>query len=124
MIVEDEPDITALVRSRLETAGYQTLTAKDGVEGLEKARSEKPDLILLDILMPRMDGITVAMRLRKAPTTKSIPIIIISVTKGPDEEGLAKRIGVDEYLYKPFDAEELLTKVKKLLTRKPARKAR
>lgn len=115
LIVEDEPDITELVKSRLEAAGYKTLSAKDGVEGLEKVRKEKPDLILLDVLMPRMDGITVALRLKKDPSTRAIPIMIISVTKGPDEEGLAKRIGAEEYLYKPFDPEEFLTKVGRLL---------
>lgn len=118
LIIEDEPDITELIKSRLESAGYKTIAAYDGVEGLEMAKKELPDLILLDILMPKMDGITVALRLKKMQETKSIPIIIVSVTKGPDEEGIAKGIGVDEYLYKPLDAEELLGKIKKVLRKK------
>lgn len=118
LIIEDEPDITELIKNRVESAGYKTIAAYDGVEGLEMAKKEMPDLILLDILMPRMDGITVAMRLKKMDETKHIPIIICSVTKGPDEEGLTKKIGVDDYLYKPLNAEELLGKIKKVLKKK------
>lgn len=121
LIIEDEPDITELIKTRVESAGYRTIAAYDGVEGLEMAKKELPDLILLDILMPRMDGITVAIRLKKMEETKSIPIIIVSVTRGPDEEGLTKKIGVEEYLYKPLDAEELLSKIKKVLGKRKKR---
>jgi len=121
LIIEDEPDITELIKSRVESAGYKTIAAYDGIEGLEMAKKELPDLILLDILMPRMDGLTVAFRLRKMEETKSIPIIIVSVTKGPDEAGIAKKIGVDDYIYKPLDAEELLGKIEKLLKKKERR---
>jgi CheY-like chemotaxis protein len=118
LIIEDEPDIVELIKTRVESVGYRTIAAYDGVEGLEMAKKELPDLILLDILMPKMDGITVAMRLKKMEETKHIPIIIVSVTKGPDEEGIAKKIGVDDYLYKPLDAEELLGKIAKVLKRR------
>lgn len=121
LIIEDEPDITELIKTRVESVGYRTIAAYDGVEGLEMAKKELPDLILLDILMPRMDGITVAIRLKKMEETKSIPIIIVSVTRGPDEEGLTKKIGVEEYLYKPLDAEELLSKIKKVLGKRKKR---
>lgn len=124
LIIEDEPDITELIKTRVKSAGYQTIVAYDGQEGLGRAKKEKPDLILMDILMPKMDGVTVAMRLKKMKGTKSIPIIICSVTKGPDEEGLLKRIGVGDYLYKPLDGEELLSKIRKCLGKKAGEKAR
>src|SRR5688572_33118576 len=95
--------------------GYTVSTASDGVEGLEKARAEHPDIVLLDIMMPRMDGLEVTKALKSDESTKQIPIILLSAKAQASDIQAGKDIGADDYLTKPFDPLELLERVGDLL---------
>lgn len=115
LLVDDSSTALLLARMVLQGMSYDVVTARDGVEGLEKAIQVKPDLILLDVMMPRMDGIEACKRLRDEPTTASIPIIMVT-TRG--EEGIAEAsyaYGCNEFVTKPVDAAELLAKVRNCL---------
>lgn len=119
LIVEDEIDTYRLLKYRLEVEGqYQTIQAKDGVEALEKVRTEKPDLVILDIMLPVLDGYEVCRTLKNDASTKQIPIIMLTAkgTIGNMEEGI--RAGTDDYVTKPYDSHQLLDKIKKLLQNK------
>ena len=116
LIIDDEPQILLLSATRLKAEGYAVVTAATGEEGLEKVQKEIPDLILLDYVIPEMDGGEVLDRLKKDPSTKHIPVIIFTAD--------AKRVKVEEFqmrgavdcLYKPFTPEELLRKVREALS--------
>jgi DNA-binding response OmpR family regulator len=95
--------------------GYKVMTANDGVEGLEKARKERPDIVLLDIMMPRMDGLEVTKALKGDASTKDIPIILLSAKAQASDVQVGKDMGADDYLTKPFDPLELLDRVNELL---------
>jgi CheY-like chemotaxis protein len=116
LLVDDSSTARLLARMVLQdSASYDVVTARDGLEGLEKAKAEKPDLILLDVMMPKMDGIETCKRLRDEPTTASIPIIMVT-TRG--EEGIAEAsyaYGCNEFVTKPVDPAELLAKVRNCL---------
>lgn len=115
LLVDDSSTALLLARMVLQGMSYDVVTARDGVEGLEKAIQVRPDLILLDVMMPRMDGIEACKRLRDEPTTANIPIIMVT-TRG--EEGIAEAsyaYGCNEFVTKPVDAAELLAKVRNCL---------
>jgi len=115
LLVDDSSTARLLARMVLQESSYDVITARDGVEGVEKARLEKPDLILLDVMMPNMDGIEACKRLRDEPTTSTIPIIMVT-TRG--EEGIAEAsyaYGCNEFVTKPVDPAELLAKVRNCL---------
>lgn len=115
LLVDDSSTALLLARMILQGMSYDVVTARDGVEGLEKARQAKPDLILLDVMMPRMDGIEACKRLRDDPETAAIPIIMVT-TRG--EEGIAEAsyaYGCNEFVTKPVDAAELIAKVRNCL---------
>jgi len=118
LIVDDESDIVSALTIRLESLGYEIISAEDGITALEKARSEKPDLILLDVMLPKLDGYKVCRMLKFDEKYKDIPIIIITA-KG---EELNRRMGMDmganAYITKPFKPEDLTSKIKELLTKK------
>lgn len=126
LVVDDDPDITVVVRMVLEAAGYQVETAPDGVEGLERVRRELPDLIIVDMLMPRLDGYGVVRALKDKPRWASIPIVIFTAV-GEEasrrryelETGLA--MDVDDYVEKPVKPVELLHRVGKVLERRGKR---
>jgi CheY-like chemotaxis protein len=115
LIVDDEADILTTFSNRLRLNGYQVTTASDGREALEKADSEKPDLILLDLMMPGIDGFSVLEALKSNPKHKHIPVIITSVKFHRDSMDKAAGLGADDYLSKPFVASDLLEKIEKLL---------
>ena len=115
LFIEDEPELVELMQVRLTTSGYEMLSAYDGEEGLNKAQQERPDLILLDVIMPKIDGLTLCRRLKDGLQTKHIPMIIISASGGKDLPERAQAAGADELIIKPFGAEELLAKIKALL---------
>lgn len=115
LIVEDERELCYLLKMRLETNGYETITAFDGKEGLEKAHKEKPDLILLDLMLPKLDGYWVCDLLKKDKRYVATPIIIISAKAEKENLGLAKNCGADAYMEKPFDIEALLARIASLL---------
>jgi DNA-binding response OmpR family regulator len=117
LIVDDSADIVEMVAKRLKAQGYDTVTALNGHEALEKTVSEKPDLILLDVMMPGLDGISVGARLKEDPDTKNIPIIMVTA-KGEREDIMKAidRVGVAEYIVKPFRIDQLLEKINFVLT--------
>jgi len=115
LLVDDSSTARLLARMVLQDSSYDVITARDGVEGVEKAKEEKPDLILLDVMMPNMDGIEACKRLRDEPSTAAIPIIMVT-TRG--EEGIAEAsyaYGCNEFVTKPVDPAELLAKVRNCL---------
>lgn len=114
LIVDDEPQIVELVQVMLGDE-YEYIEANSGNEALEKARSEKPDLILLDIMMPDMDGYQVCQRLRADPATKDIVIAMVSAKKEDHDILQGIDVGAIAYITKPFDGFELSEKVKELL---------
>ena len=116
LIVDDDENIIQTLKMRLEANGYKVFTASDGVEGLERAKEAEPDLILLNIMMPRLNGIMTTLRLKGIGQTKSIPIIIMTGIKEREEMILARHVGAADYITKPFDSAELLKKIEKLLS--------
>lgn len=117
LAVDDEGVILKFLKIQLELEGYQVETALSGASALEKVESERPDLILLDIMMPDMNGIKVAKKLKGNPETQDIPILALTVlTEDPVLEDIA-RAGFDGYLSKPFVGDDLLEKIKTLIKR-------
>ena len=119
LIVDDDPSIRGLLVQELGEAGYQIQEAENGKEALEKIRQQKPDLVLLDVMMPEMNGFDVAAILKNDPVTMDIPIIILSIVQDK-ERGM--RIGVDKYLTKPFETDQLIQEVNALLEQGQSRK--
>lgn len=115
LFIEDEPDMVAVARPRLEHAGYKMISAPDGIQGIRAAIDEKPDLILLDILMPQMDGYETCERLKKEPQTKDIPVIIVTAVGSKGLADNCKFVGADDYIRKPYNPEELIAKIKKFV---------
>lgn len=119
MIVDDEPDVVDLVKLVLKSEGYDVVTAYSGKEALEKVGKEMPDLVLLDIMMPQMDGWEVYNHIKANPKTKDIPVAMLTAKS----QSIDKMIGlhvvqVDDYITKPFGRSELLERVKKILAEK------
>jgi two-component system alkaline phosphatase synthesis response regulator PhoP len=116
-IVEDEPNIVELVKYNLDREGYHTVSAKTGKEGLELVRQELPDLVLLDLMLPEIDGISVCKLLRADPQTKFIPIIILTAKSEEADRVLGLEIGADDYVTKPFSPRELVARIRAVLRR-------
>ena len=110
LIVEDEKSIVDIVRFNLEKEGYAVLTAYDGDAGLSAAREEKPDLILLDVMLPKRNGFDVCRILREEGD--NVPVIILTAREGESDKVLGLEIGADDYITKPFSMRELLARVK------------
>ncbi len=115
LIAEDEPDIRELVALILELDGHEVIQARDGQEAVEKAHAEQPDLILMDVRMPRMTGYEACETLKADPATQHIPVVFLSAKGQAGEVEAGYRAGAVAYLIKPFDAEELLSQVKAIL---------
>jgi len=115
LVVDDKQSNRELLQGRLEDLGYDVREAKDGVEALDAVAAEEPDLILLDVDMPRLDGITVCERLKAHPVHRMIPIVILTASSDRDTKLRGLAAGADDYLSKPFDAKELLIRTKVLL---------
>jgi two-component system alkaline phosphatase synthesis response regulator PhoP len=116
-IIEDESNIVELVKYNLDREGYHTISAGNGRKGLELVRQELPDLVILDLMMPEMDGITVCKQLRADPQTKSIPIIILTAKSEEADRVLGLEMGADDYVTKPFSPRELVARVRAVLRR-------
>jgi CheY-like chemotaxis protein len=108
LVVDDEEGIRVLCRVNLELGGYEVLEASDGVEALEVARSQRPDLIFLDVMMPRMDGWEVLGHLKEDPSTASIPVVLLTARTSEEDQMKAWGEGVLEYLSKPFNPQLLV----------------
>lgn len=115
LFIEDETDLVMLMQTRLVSHGYQMLSAFDGEEGLKMVQEEKPDLILLDVIMPKIDGLILCRCLKDDAKTRPIPIIIVSASGGMDLPGRCSSAGADDLIIKPFEAKDLLAKIKALL---------
>ena len=112
LLVDDSHTVLLLHRMMLSHCGYELLTARDGQEALEKASTERPDLIFLDVLMPRMDGFQACRALRSRAETKDVPIILVTTRGEPHYVRQGFESGCTDYITKPFDGEELLAKVR------------
>ncbi len=118
LVVDDEPNIVDILRFNLEREGYEVLTAEDGVQGLEMARSSDPDLILLDVMMPEMDGFQVCREIRKAD--KLTPIIMLTAREEETDRVMGLELGADDYVSKPFSVRELMARVRTNIRRQTA----
>ncbi len=115
LVVDDERDLVETITFRLEAAGYEVSSAFDGQEGLEKAREIKPDLILLDVMMPKMDGYQVCRMLKFDDDYKNIPIIMLTARGQEQDKKTGGDVGADDYITKPFDSKDLLARIQKML---------
>jgi CheY-like chemotaxis protein len=121
LVVDDEADIVSTVKYRLEFCEFEVITATNGKEGLEKAASEKPDIILLDISMPIMNGHETLERLKNNPELKDIPVIMFTAFSDAKDVAKAVELGVTDYVTKPFDYTDLTTKITNALGNKVQR---
>lgn len=117
LLVDDEKDLVETVSFRLKASGYDVVTAYDGQEALTKTRLEKPDLIILDLMLPKMDGYKVCRMLKFDERYKSIPIIMFTARVQESDKKMGEEVGADAYITKPFEPENLLGKIKELLER-------
>ncbi len=117
VIIEDERDLAELLAFNLEKEGYQTIIALDGKTGLERVRSEKPGLVILDLMLPMIGGIDLCRLLRKDESTAAIPIIMVTAKGEEIDRVVGFEVGADDYLVKPFSTRELLLRIKAILRR-------
>ncbi|MBU1006764.1 MAG: response regulator [Candidatus Omnitrophica bacterium] len=115
LIVDDEEDLRKMLRFRLEATGYDVDEAADGQEGLDRARSNWPDLILLDLMLPKIDGYKVCRMIKFDEKHKHKPIIMFTARAQEKDKMIGKEMGADAYITKPFEAETLLAKIEELL---------
>lgn len=113
LVIDDEPDFVALMKSRLEADQFEVLTASNGVEGIALLEEERPDLIVLDVLMPFINGLNFVKIIKKYDDFKSIPIIVLTAKIGMEE--LFQKEGVHFYITKPFGAQDLIKKVREVV---------
>lgn len=117
MIVDDEPDVAVVIEATLRAEGFETLVAADGEAAISLVREQRPDLVLLDVMMPGLDGVQVCKRLRNDPATSAVSIIMLTAKTMPNDRVVGLTAGADDYVAKPFDIEELLARVKATLRR-------
>ncbi|MDP6686290.1 MAG: response regulator [Candidatus Omnitrophota bacterium] len=115
LIVDDERDIRKMLRLRLEALNYEVEEASNGSEGLDKARSIEPDLIILDLMLPKIDGFKVCRMLKFDNKHKHIPVIMFTASADAKNAEIGKEVCADAYILKPFEMQELLNKIEKLL---------
>ena len=118
LIVDDETAMVKMLKMRLEANNYEVITAYDGQEGLEKAKSENPDLIILDLMLPKIDGYKVCRMLKFDDKYKNIPIILFFARAQESDKQTGQLVGADDYVTKPFEPKDLLEKIKRLLDSK------
>lgn len=115
LVVEDEAELTEAIQIRLEQAGYEVLIAYDGQQALEKARGENPDLVVLDLMLPKIDGYKVCRMLKFDEKYKKIPIVMLTARAQEKDENLGYEVGADAFITKPFKYQALLSKIRELL---------
>jgi two-component system alkaline phosphatase synthesis response regulator PhoP len=115
LITEDSPTILEILKSVLVEEGYEVIAATDGQQALEMARTEKPDLIILDLLLPKTDGYKVCRMLKFDEKYRNIPIIMLTSRTNESDEKLGREVGVDAYIRKPFQPEMIIDQIRKLL---------
>ena len=112
LIVDDEPDLLAVLRFGLEAAGFEVIEASDGERGLDMARTERPDLLVLDLMLPRMDGYKVCRALKFDERYRQLPVFILSARSGETDRRLALDLGADEYITKPYEVKDLVARIR------------
>ena len=117
LIIDDDTAINELIKINLELQGYEVTQAFNGIEGFAKAKQEEPALIILDVMMPEVDGFTVAQRIRQCPGIAETPILMLTALSQLSDKVNGFNIGVDDYLTKPFEIDELIVRVRALLKR-------
>ena len=115
LLVDDEPDILSMTRMRLEASGYEVITAIDGVSAYNTAKSEAIDLIILDLMLPGMDGYRVCGLLKLDQKYRHIPVIMLTARGQKEDKEMGQAAGAEAYMVKPFEAKELLDKIQELL---------
>ncbi len=117
LVIEDETDILTLLRHYLKQEHFEVVTAQNGYDGLTQARAIHPDLILLDLMLPGLDGLSVNRSLKKDPLTAGIPVVILTAKGDETDRIIGLELGADDYIVKPFNPKELLARVKAILRR-------
>ncbi|MBI5243867.1 MAG: response regulator transcription factor [Elusimicrobia bacterium] len=120
LVVDDEEDFRVIIRDILEASGYEVCLAKDGREALDKAAQARPDAVLADWMMPRMDGQAFVQALRRSQPMRDVPVIMLTVKQAEDDELEALHFGVDDFIVKPFKSEDLLARLRAVLRRAKA----
>ena len=115
LVVDDEADLVAVLRFGLEAEGYAVIEANDGEEGLRRARDEQPALIVLDLMLPKLDGYKVCRALKFDDRFRNVPILILSARSGDQDRKLALDMGADEFISKPYDMRQLLNRIREKL---------
>ena len=115
LVVDDEVQLVEMVKIRLEASGYDVLCAYDGLDGLDKAKKDKPDLIILDLMLPKMDGYKVCGLLKNDSRYSKIPIMMFTARAQEEDAALSRELGAEAYVVKPFEPKLLLAKIKELL---------
>ncbi|MCX5665659.1 MAG: response regulator [Candidatus Omnitrophica bacterium] len=115
LVTDDSPTIVAMIKELLESNGYAVVTAVDGQEALDKAKQEKPDLIVLDLMLPKIDGYKVCAMLKFDKNYSKIPIIILTARAGESDKELGTEVRADAYVTKPFEPNAFLSKVKEFI---------
>ncbi len=123
LIVDDEKDLVDLVRYHLEKEGFQCLQASDGLTALRLAREQRPGLLILDLMLPGLDGLEICRQLRRDPMTASLPIIMLTAKAAEVDRVVGLEVGADDYIVKPFSPRELVARVKAVLRRMQASSA-
>jgi two-component system response regulator RpaA len=117
LVVDDEPDIRLVLQTRLETAGYDVSTADDGMRALQQIRSQPPDLVVLDLMLPGIDGFGVCAMVKRDQRFSRVPVIMLTARSRATDRQTGQSLGADAYMTKPFRADELVAKVRELLGR-------
>ena len=118
LVIEDDPAISRLVDYSLRHEGYEVIAASNGLEGIRKAHNEGPDLIILDVMLPGMDGFEICHRLRAESDTAKLPILMFSAKAQEIDKNTGLKVGADDYLPKPAAPAEIISRVEALLTKK------
>jgi two-component system phosphate regulon response regulator PhoB len=118
LVVDDEPDALELIKFNLKREGFEVLTASDGSEALRLARTQLPDLVVLDLMLPEIDGLAVCKALRSQPETAGLPVIMLTAKAAEIDRVLGLELGADDYVTKPFSLRELVLRIRNLLGRR------
>lgn len=121
LVIEDEADILEVTQYNLVREGYRVSTSRDGEDGLMRVKREAPDLVILDLMLPGLDGLEVCRRMQSDPTTSGIPIIMVTAKGEESDVVIGLQLGADDYVAKPFSPKELVARVKAVLRRGPLR---
>ena len=119
LVIEDEPDILEVIQYNLEREGHKVIACRNGEQGLSRIRTDNPDLVVLDLMLPGMDGVEVCRQVKSDPVTRSIPVIMVTAKAEESDVVLGLGIGADDYISKPFSPRELVARVKVVLRRGP-----